>query len=152
MSTEDHAQPSTEPEPALERWVFGGSRVGSKDQRVHAWIDSSGDELWYAPKGHPTIGCVYEVMVTRTDKRIARGAPSFTGQQSEDTELVDRLSALHRAAEVDLSMRARERAVKRDDPIEQAIGRLAELARNVPANQRTAFAAYVTVRLLRGWK
>lgn len=138
-----------EPEPTTERWVFGGSRI-IKGKRYHAWIDPSGTELLYAPVGSPTVGSIYEVKVARRDDIISKykHATVYTGDRA-DPELRDRLFAQHRAAETALSLASRERADKRDDPVEKAIERLVELGRNVPASQRTGFASYIVARLIR---
>lgn len=80
------------------------------------------------------------------------GSPQYTGERSDDEALVDKLAAQHRAAEVTLDLAARERADKRDDPVERAIERLVDLASAVPASQRTGFAVYVATRLTRAWR
>jgi hypothetical protein len=57
----------------------------------------------------------------------------------------------HRATETTLDVQRRDRAARRDDPVERAIAHLCDLAARVPQSQRTAFAAYVAVRLARSW-
>lgn len=140
----------TEAEEVTERWVFGGSRVAGGNKRVHEWVDASGEALWYNAKGSYAVGGLYNVEVRRGVDRVTKvGTPTYTGEQTEDDELRDRLSASHRAAELRLSLAARERAAKEDDPLEQAIRRLVELATHVPRPQRNAFAVYVATRLMR---
>ncbi|WP_194909599.1 hypothetical protein [Catenulispora rubra] len=93
---------------------------------------------------------VYEVEVSRPDGgRITRhGDPCYTGDKAE-AAVRDALSARHRAAEATLDLAAHERRAKADDPLETAIERLRELLQAVKPNQRTAFWAYVIVRLNR---
>ncbi|MBM7771954.1 hypothetical protein JOD54_002158 [Actinokineospora baliensis] len=80
------------------------------------------------------------------------GRPGYTGDRSEDEELRDQLSAKTRAAELQLGLDARERAAKREDPVELAIKRLEYLTASMHPSSRTAFATYVAVRLARAWK
>jgi hypothetical protein len=146
-------QPPAEPEPTTERWIFGGSRVGTGDKRLHAWVDQTGRRLQFKASGNYVVGSIYVARVVRDDDGVTLyGKPDYTGDRSDDHVVVDELSAAHRAAEVALSLAARQRADKRNDPVEHAIDRLAELAARVPASQRTGFAVYVTVRLLRTWR
>jgi hypothetical protein len=151
MADESHDQ-APDDEPAAERWVFGGSRISAKKQRLHAWVDADGEELWFKPKGSYAVGSIYQVQVSRLGEgRITRhGEPRYAGGRAEP-ELYDSLSAQHRAAEAELGLLARERAAKKDDPVELAIERLLELSRKAPAAQRTAFLAYVIARLTRSW-
>ncbi len=137
-----------------EQWVFGGSRVGRSGKRLHCWVDPDGEDLLYAPKGRYAIGSVYEAEVVRHDNGgVTRyGQPRYTGARCDDEALVDRLAAQHRAAEVELDLAARERADRRDDPLERAIERLVEVAAHVPHSQRTGFAVYVATRLMRSWR
>lgn len=151
----DTAKP--ESEPADERWVFGGSRIGTKKQRLHAWIDEHGEELLFKAVGSYTVGSytvgsIYDVQVTRTDQErlVRHGQPKYAGGRA-DTELHEKVAARHRAAEAELGLLARERAAKKDDPVELAIEHFVTLSRKVPASQRTAFLAYVMARLCRTW-
>jgi hypothetical protein len=133
-----------------ERWVFGGSRVAKGDKRVHEWIEPSGETLWFKASGAYVVGSIYDVVVRRDGERTTKvGTPRYTGERTEDAELLDRLSVEHRAAELRLTLKAKERADKRDDPLEKAIDRLAELAVHVPPPQRRAVAVYVALRLMR---
>jgi hypothetical protein len=139
-------------EPTAERWTFGGSRIGGKGQRVHAWIDEHGNEMIFKASGSYSVGSVYTASVTRSgaDRVTRHGHPVYYGR-SDDETLRERLSALHRAAETTLSVAARERADKRDDPVELAIERLGELAAHIPPSQRANFAAYVAYRIGKFW-
>jgi hypothetical protein len=146
-------QPPTEPEPQTEKWIFGGYRVGQGGKRLHAWVDPAGQQLGFKASGRFVVGSVYAARVTRAGDTVSLyGRPAYTGDRCNDDALLDELSARHRAAETALTLAARQRADKRRDPVEQAIDRLAELAAHVPASQRTGFAIYVTVRLLRTWR
>lgn len=138
--------------PATERWVFGGSRIGTKKQRLHAWIDEHGEELLFKAVGSYTVGAIYDVQVTRTDQErlVRHGQPKYAGGRA-DPELHETVAARHRAAEAELWLLARERAAKKDDPVEQAIEHLVALSRKVSAAQRTAFLSYVMARLSRSW-
>ncbi|MFL6113045.1 MAG: hypothetical protein ACJ786_17060 [Catenulispora sp.] len=146
MSEDDDTAAQTR----TERWVFGGSRVNADGKRMHAWIDSDGEELYFKPRGSHAVGVVYDVEASRHDGgRIVRhGDPRYTGVRAEP-EVRDGLSARHRAAEATLDLAARERRAKADDPLEAAIERLVELSRVVKPHQRTAFLAYVIARLTR---
>lgn len=135
----------------MELWTFGGSRVGKGDKRIHAWIGPDGNEMAFKASGQYSVGSLYRVKVEREGLKVSMfGTPEYTGERAE-SGLIERLSAKHRATEVTLGMKARERADKRDDPLEEAIGRLVKLAAHVPASQRVAFSAYVTEKLMRGW-
>ena len=149
--TDQHS--AAEPEPQTERWIFGGSRVGKGGKRLHAWVDHAGHRLRFRASGSFVIGSVYTARVARDGDNVTLfGRPAYTGERCDDPALADELSAGHRAAEIALALAARERADKRHDPVEQAIERLVELAAHVPASQRTGFAIYVTVRLIRTWR
>ncbi|MBO0759067.1 MAG: hypothetical protein J2P54_24755 [Bradyrhizobiaceae bacterium] len=140
-------------EPAIEQWIFGGTRVGSKDRRWHLWIGPDAEPMHFKASGSYAVGSIYDVKVTRLNgKATMHGHPVYMGMQSEDDDLIDSLSAKHRAAEETLRLLAKERAAKRDDPVELAIARLCDLAANVPASQRGTFAQYVTYRLTRSWE
>jgi hypothetical protein len=143
----------SEPRPQVERWVFGGSRVGKSNKRMHCWVDPDGRHRIFTASGRFAVGSVYEARVVRHDDggMTLYGTPQYTSERADD-DLRDKLAAQHRAAEVALDLAARERADKRDDPVEQAIERLCELAAHVPASQRTGFAVYVTTRLTRAWR
>lgn len=132
--------------------MFGGSRIGPKKQRLHAWVDEHGEELLFKAVGSYTVGSIYDVQVTRTDQEhlVRHGQPKYAGGRA-DTELHEKVAARHRAAEAELGLLARERAAKKDDPVELAIEHLVTLSRKVPASQRTAFLAYVMARLCRTW-
>jgi hypothetical protein len=132
--------------------VFGGSRIGTKKQRLHAWINEADEELLFKAQGSYTVGAIYDVQVTRpdTDRLVRHGQPKYAGGRA-DTELHERVAARHRAAEAELGLLARERAAKKDDPVEAAIEHLVTLSRLVPASQRTAFLTYVMARLARSW-
>lgn len=144
---------SSEPTPQAERWVFGGSRVGTGNKRMHCWVDANGRNRIFTASGRFTVGSVYEARVThKADGGVTlHGTPRYTGDRADD-DLHGTLVARHRAAEVELDLVARERADKRADPLEHAIARLCKLAAEVPASQRTGFAVYVTTRLTRAWR
>lgn len=138
------------PTPSPEIWTFGGSRVGTGGKRIHCWLDPTGDELYFRSVGSGyAVGSHYEVMISRDGDRITRhGTPTYTGKRA-DENIREGLNAKHRAAEVALTLAARERADKRDDALELAIDHLCSMARNVPHSQRVGFATYVLSRLLR---
>lgn len=135
----------------VEKWVYGGTRVDHKNIKACVWIDGNGKEHWYKHKAGRVPGCVYEVRVIRD----AEGEPSsmysntrFVGP-SEDAELVERLAARHRAAEVEIERLARVRRAKADDPVEKAIAHLADLVKAVPAPQRAGLVAYILHKVSR---
>lgn len=137
----------------IEEWVYGGSRVGKDHKRIVAWVGPDNDEQCFKAGGSYIVGSVYRVKVIRKDDRVSMiGTPKYSGERSSDKELLNSLSAQHRAAELTLSVKARERADKRDDPLEQLLKQLEELAAYVPATQRAAFAGYVTHRIMRARK
>ncbi|MEU8317117.1 hypothetical protein AB0C33_02000 [Nonomuraea sp. NPDC048881] len=139
-------------EPQEEVWTFGGSRVSSDGKRVHAWIDPNGVPLLYAAKGTYAIGSLYKVKVLRKGERTTRyGEPQYTGERTSE-EFREGLWAEHKAAEATLALKAKERADKRDDPIEDAIDKLAYLISTVPVSQRTNLRAYVISRLMKASK
>jgi len=80
MSQDDDTAAQTR----TERWVFGGSRVNADGKRMHAWIDSDGEELYFKPRGSHAVGVVYDVEVSRPDGgRIVRhGDPRYTGDRA----------------------------------------------------------------------
>jgi hypothetical protein len=138
------------PDPVTEQWIFGGSVIHS-GRRAHLWLDPTGRELVYAAQGSYAVGYVYDVHVTRQGDRVTRhGRPTSTGDTADDATR-DSLAARHRATETTLDVQRRDRAARRDDPVERAIAHLCDLAARVPQSQRTAFAAYVAVRLARSW-
>ena len=54
------------PEPAPEVWTYGGVRVGQGGKRVHAWLDTSGEELLFSRTGaRMAVGSQYTVSVSR---------------------------------------------------------------------------------------
>jgi hypothetical protein len=130
---------------------------------AHAWETRTGDGISGSARtanqciskasGSFVVGSIYDVKATRPNGQATmHGHPVYTGMQSEDDDLIDSLSAKHRAAEETIRLLAKERAAKRDDPVELAIARLCDLAANVPAPQRGTFAHYVTYRLTRSWE
>lgn len=144
---------SDEPEATEEVWTFAGSRVGNEKTRRHAWMTQDGSLRYFRPSGSYTVAGEYLVRVSRTDDghTTMHGEPVFR-DPSTDAALTDQLWARHRAAEAELRRRQRERAARRDDPVEQAVSRLAELARHVSSSQRPDFAAHVLSRIVRAWE
>lgn len=143
---------TTAPTRGTERWVFGGSRV-VRGKRLHAWVDADHTLMMFGSRGSYAVGSAYEVDVTRSgDGGVTmHGTPRYDGRGG-DTELIDQLSAEHRAAELLLASLARERADKQDDPVEQAIQRLAHLTAHIPPSQRAMFAGWVSARLTNVWQ
>jgi hypothetical protein len=61
-----------------ELWTYGGARVSGRGQRVYAWIDQAGEELWFPKTGtHAAVGSQYKVTVRRADGVTAVCRPSL---------------------------------------------------------------------------
>jgi hypothetical protein len=53
-----------------ELWTYGGVRVSGRGQRVYAWIDHAGEELWFPKTGtHAAVGSQYRVTVKAVRRR-----------------------------------------------------------------------------------
>lgn len=136
----------------VERWTFGGTRLGSKNERFHLWIDEQGVRLLFKPEGSPVVGGIYEVRVTRHPDKVSfyPNSLKFTGEKCEQ-QLLESLTAHHRAALSTLELISLERAAKKDDPLENAITHLCRMAGSVPARQRHALIGYIIHRLNKSW-
>ena len=137
----------------LENWVFGGTRLSDKKVRVHEWITPDGSPLWFKARGQYAVGSVYEV---KLDRKTGGGVSLYEHHRRyigkcQDDKLREQLLVRHRAGEAELALLQRERRDKQDDPLEQAIDRLAVLARHVNSGQRTALVGYIIKRLLSSW-
>lgn len=134
-----------------EHWVYGGTRVGLKDKKFAAWIDPSGEELYFPYASRYIVGSIYTFSVLREGDQISRRPQGEYVGRSDDNELRTTLHARHRAAETALDEIRRQRADKRDDPLDDAIEALASLVRAVPSPQRQAFAVYLMTRFTKAW-
>jgi hypothetical protein len=134
-------------EPVEELWVFAGTRVTLKDQPAHVWVDGEGKgaELWFAKKGHYSIGGVYKVEVTRHDgdKLTRHGIPRFE-RALDDRDAQVRWEAKDAAAAADLERIRRERKADADSALDEALKPLVTIAQELRTGaQRDAFAAYI---------
>jgi hypothetical protein len=133
----------------VERWTFAGVRANGTVKQ-YAWIDPSGEELWYKPHGTPAIGMIYETHVMRDGKSVRRTDPRPTGQINHD---VDRLAleaqdviARRRLADI-----TAERRAKGNTALDEALAPLLEISRKLTSHaDREAFAAMITRRILNG--
>lgn len=145
------------PEPVEEIWIFGGSRVGAKGVKVHAWLPPGrhrayADELWFKAGGSYAVGAAYTVRVSRADTTTTRhGAPEFLSSASALTgwtpEELATLNARHTAAETRLRLAAMERNVKRSSELDAALEPLLTIAAKLATPDRAAFTAYVLTKL-----
>jgi len=143
------------PEPIEERWVFGGSRIGTGGKRIHAWVPEGTaveDAVFFSPsKGmSPAVGSIYAVQVRRVGKRVTRFGDPVYLKRSDDEALRGELELAHRLAEVELSRRKQEANDKRATALDEAMAPLLELARTVSPFDRDAFLVMVIRRVEAG--
>lgn len=140
----------------VERWVYGGLRLGKSNKRLGAWVDPSEQEdaqqlrvLYFAYSSAHVVGSVYEVEVTRHEKQVTRhGEPRYVGK-CEDSDLRAELFAKDRAERAELEQVKLMRQHKADDPFLVAIDQLAAIIQRAPSPQRTHLINYAAQRLAR---
>jgi hypothetical protein len=137
------------PAETEEVWTYGGLRAGARGTRVHAWIDETGEELWFPKTGaRASVGARYKVSVRRRDGTTSLvGVPGYTGR-SADEQLRRRLWAEHTTAATRLELIRAERSDARASALDEALAPLLELARGLRTNaERDALAVYVLRKL-----
>lgn len=78
-------QSPAESQPQTERWIFGGSRVGTAGKRLHTWVDPAGHRLGYRASGSFVVGSVYAARVVRGGDNVTLyGRPAYTGERCDD--------------------------------------------------------------------
>jgi hypothetical protein len=141
------------PEPATEVWTYGGVRVGQGGKRLHAWLDTSGEELVFSRTGaRMAVGSQYTVSVSRHDETITlHGTPVYAG--SAAGEATRRAAwAEHTVAQTRLEMIRAERNDARRSALDEALAPLLELAAPLRTSaERDALAAYILRKLHNAW-
>lgn len=155
MTTEesDTNTPASTGDTTVERWIYGGMRLSTKNTKLAAWIDPHGTELLYRYKSGKIVGCCYDVQIRRdpdSDRITMYGKPVFVGP-SDNRELATRLAAEERAHEQELAVIQRQRKAKERNPLDTQIEELAQLVKKVPAPQRAGLTAYILHKLIRAW-
>ena len=128
-----------------ELWTYGGVRVSSRGQRVYAWIDQVGEELWFPKTGtRAAVGSQYKVTVKRADGVTSIiGTPQYAGRACDD-DLRRQLWAQHSAAATRLELIRAERSDARRNALDEAVAPLLEIARTLRTTaERDALAVYV---------
>jgi hypothetical protein len=128
-----------------ELCTYGGVRVSGRGQRVYAWIDQAGEELWFAKTGtHAAVGSQYKVTVKRDDGVTSIiGTPQYAGRACDD-DLRRQLWAQHSAATTRLELARAERNDARRNALDEAIAPLLEIARTLRTTAECdALAVYV---------
>ena len=141
------------PEPATEVWTYGGVRVGKGGKRVHAWLDTSGEELLFSRAGaRMAVGSQYTVSVSRHDEAITlHGTPAYAGSAADEATR-RAVWAGHTVAQTRLEMIRAERNDARRSALDEALAPLLELAGPLRTSaERDALAAYVLRKLCNAW-
>jgi hypothetical protein len=140
----------TEPQPTEEIWVFGGNRVGTHGQRLHAWLPvGSDEELLYKARGSYIPGSEYRVRIVRQpDGGIIKYGDSTYHQRHPDETRRARLEATHRAAETRLRLAALARNDKRQSALDAAMTPLRTIVAATSPADRDAVIAYILRQLL----
>ena len=128
-----------------EVWTYGGVRVSGRGQRVHAWIDQAGEELWFPKTGtHAAVGSQYKVTVKPADGVTSIiGIPKYAGRAVAD-QLRRQLWAQHSAATTRLELIRAERNDAKRNALDEAIAPLLQIARTLRTTaERDALAVYV---------
>ncbi len=141
------------PEPVTELWTYGGVRVGQSGKRVHAWLDTSGEELLFSRTGaRMAVGSQYTVSVSRHDETITmHGTPAYAGSAADEATRRAVWSA-HTLAQTRLEMIRAERNDARRSALDEALAPLLELAGPLRTSaERDALAAYIIRKLHNAW-
>ena len=118
-------------------WTYGGVRVGKDGKRVHAWLDTSGEELLFSRTGaRMAVGSQYTVSVSRHDETITlHRTPAHAGSAADEATR-RAVWTEHTVAQTRLEMIRAERNDARRSALDEALAPLLELAG--PLRQRPA--------------
>jgi hypothetical protein len=142
-----------QPTPTVERWIYGGLRLGTGNHKCHAWSTEGSDhELLFRHKrsGSWAIGGIYLVTVTRDDGKVYLHDPqsaTFAGRAGDLTER-GRLEAMDLATRTELAAITLQRKAKTDPALDEALQPLLAIAAQLPTQiQVRALIGYVTEKL-----
>ena len=143
-----------EPEPVTERWAYAG-QCPTRTGLAEAWATDAGngDEVAYTGRGKHIIGALYDVRVSRVDKRVIRhGTPGYTGERlPHDDDRVRRWAVRDNAARIGQQQRQAEAKDAKRDTIDHAIEPLMTLANACRTRvERDALLATVIRRITTG--
>jgi hypothetical protein len=143
----------TNPDPTIERWVYGGLRLGSGDHKCYAWtVEGAGEDLLFRHKrtGSWVFGGSYIVTVTRDDAKIYLHDPRsarFAGRIDDAIERA-RLEAADLATRTHLAAVAFERKAKTDPALDEALAPLLAIAARLPNQMQVrALIGYATEKI-----
>ncbi len=142
------------PDPAPERWIYGGLRL-LDNKKVHAWLpepaagEPLGRELLYRHHGSWVVGGIYQAMVARFEGHVhLHGSPGQWQQRLDDPVATGRLEVLDRQARDALALIALERKAAKDSALATAMQPLLEIAATLVTDaQVRALTAYVTEQI-----
>lgn len=143
-----------QPERPEERWVYVGVRLGKSNAKVHAWIDTTGEEMWFAKLKGAIIGGIYTVKVERGPdgkfQSVLLGV-DWTSERETDTAKLAEWHAANRLTEAVLTKQRNEAKAKQHDEFDDAIAPLRDLFQRTArtSTQRSAFVAMVIDHLYR---
>ena len=122
-------------------------------KRLHAWIDSAGEEHWFSRTGtRMAVGSHYTVQVSRHDGTLTlHGTPEYAGSAADEATR-RALWTEHTLAQTRLESIRAERDAARRNALDEALAPLLELAAPLRTSaQRDALAAYVIRKLHNAW-
>jgi len=139
------------PDPAAERWIYGGLRL-HEGKKVHAWLpepvtgEPVGWELLYRKRGSWVVGGIYQAMAARFGEHVhLHGQPGPWLQRYDDAAAVARLEVLDRQARDALALMALERKAAKDPVLADAVRPLLAIAAALVTDaQVRALIAYLT--------
>lgn len=137
------------PDLVIERWVYGGLRLGDGGYKCHAWsVEGSDMEPLFGHKraGLWAVSGIYTVTVTRDDGTVYLHDPQsacFAGRVDDQTER-ECLEAADLATRTHLAAVAFERKAKADPALDQALAPLLAVAARLGSQlQVRTLLAYV---------
>jgi hypothetical protein len=144
---------ATEPERTEETWTCAGVRVGGSGKRVMCWVRPDGKIVsLFSKRGSNAIGGRYAFKVTYGPDGELTGiwGPLHYVDRDPDNEKIAGWRAQEVAAEAHFAREAAERKAKSEDPLDEALAPLVEIARTLRTGAaRDAFAAHIIRRVAR---
>lgn len=132
-----------------ETWLYAGRRQGKGGRIIHAWIDESGAELYYAKIAGAAIGSAYRIDADRTDGTVTViGSPSYLNTDGAEQGDVERWRAADAAVGYAKAAAAAEKRAAADGELEDAL----DVLRRYQSRLRTyaeqhAFAQWVAAEV-----
>ena len=154
MTAEQVTEQPTEPERTEETWTRAGVRVGTSGKRVTCWVRPGGKTTvsLVTKRGTSAVGGRYAFKVTYGPDSSLTGiwGPLHYVDRDPDDEKVAAWRAHEVAAETHFAREAAERKAKAEDPLDEALAPLVEIARTLRTGaDRDAFASYIIRRVAR---